>query len=104
MGTPIESYVTLMREVDHLNQVWYSSMRQTMEAGYSLAHQLNQAMIEDAWRLSERWLGLYDRALSNRNRQVMTAFGRDMASRAERMGQTLERAHLETAEHRQAAD
>jgi hypothetical protein len=99
MAMPFESYMTVMREFDHLNRLWYGSMRQTMEAGYTLAHQLSQAMIEDTWRMSERWLSLYDR-----DRQAMTAFGQDMAGRAERMGQHLERTHVQATEHRQAAE
>jgi hypothetical protein len=83
--------------MDQLNRIWFGSMRQTMEAGYSLAHQLSQAMIEDTRRMSERWLGLYDR-----DRQALASFGQDMAGRAQAMGQHLERQHLQAAEHRQA--
>ena len=99
LGSPIEAYATLMREVDHLNRVWFGSMRQTLDAGYSMALQLSQAMIEDSRRLSERWLNLYDR-----DRQVMSAFGQDLASRTQGAGSQLERTHMHAAEQRQAAE
>ncbi len=59
--TAIESYVRLVRAMDTVNRAWLGTMRQSLDAGYTLAQRLSQALIEDNRRLTENWLRLYIR-------------------------------------------